>query len=500
MKRRDFMRNSMIASALACSAPNLFASSPLPANAAAEAGLDPDDVQHRAASTYAAYVHGARFDEFPQDVREKAKYLILDSVGCALGATQTQEGQANIKLSKVMQGRPESTVIGGGIQNSPWTTTFVNSQLANMLDFDDTWDVYPPGHPGCLIVPAALAVGESLHASGLEVLTAVVLGYEITMRVGRAVGSILWMTGAPSLPDQIGPAVVTNRLLGADEATVERTFGVLALDFGPRGRLTFQKYDVPSSMDLDTLKANMGGSAELGVLAGYKAKSGLVGMSGLLDLDYTGWCMEGLLPQGYGDLTRGLGREHWILKMSFKPTPSCRWTHVPITAAWSALGNRPVRAAEIDRVIVRGVNRLERYQWERMLQAQFSNPCALALAMTGATPGPGWYTSGRFRDADIRELASKVRLERDPEAEAREINDRGMTCTVEIKFKTGEVKSARCEHVKGAPGNPMSGDELVAKFKTNASHLKPGLQQQIIETILHLETVSDIASLMGVLG
>ena len=500
MKRRDFMRNSMIAGALAWVPPNLLASSPLPGNTTEEVGPDLEDTQARAARKYAAYVHGTRFDDFPPDVREKAKYLILDCVGCALGATQTQEGQANIKLSKVLQGRPESTVIGGGMQNSPWTSAFVNTQLANMLDFDDTWDVYPPGHPGCLIVPAALAVGESVHASGREILTAVVLGYEIAMRVGHALGSLLWLTGFPLLPDQIGPAVVTNRLLGADEATVERSFGVLALDFGPRAQLAFQKYDVPSSMDLGTLKANMGGATELGMLAGYKAKSGLSGMPGLLDLDYTGWCMEGLLPQGYGDLTRGLGREHWILKMSFKPTPSCRWTHVPITAAWSALGNRPVRAAEIDRVIVKGVNRLERYQWERMLQAQFSNPCALALAMTGETPGPGWYTSGRFRDADIRELASKVRLERDPEAEVREINDLGMTCNVEITFKTGEVKSARCEHVKGAPGNPMSGDELVAKFKTNASHLKPGLQQQILETILHLETVSDIASLMGILG
>jgi 2-methylcitrate dehydratase PrpD len=369
-----------------------------------------------------------------------------------------------------------------------------------MLDFDDTWDVYSPGHPGCLIIPSALAVGESVHASGRDVLTAVVLGYEITMRVGRALGSILWTSGFPLLPDCIGPAMVSARLLRVDQATVQRVFGVLTLDPGPVPRLSPQKYDIPSDMDLGTIKWNYGGSAELGVLAAYKAKSGLTGMPGLLDLDYTGWCMAGLPPQGYDDLTRGLGREHWIQNMSFKPTPSCRWTHVPITAAWSALKNRPVRAADIERVVIKGVNRLQRYQWEQMTDAQFSIPCSLALAMSGDTPGPGWYISGRFRDADIRELASKIRLERDPAAEAREIDDVAMSCTVEITFKNGEVKSGTCEHVKGAPGNPMSRDELVAKFKANASHLNPRSQQQIIDAILHLEDVSDIAILMDSLG
>jgi 2-methylcitrate dehydratase PrpD len=501
MKRREFIQNTTMAGSIAL-LPSV-ASRIGNVSASAVQGTQPAPLEGgrnrpKTADIYAAYIHGARFDDLPSDVREKAKDLILDSVGCALGATQTREGQETISLAKFLLGKPESTVIGGGVRVSQEKCALVNTQLANLLDFDDTWDVYSPGHPGCVTIPPALAVGEAVHASGRDLLTAIVLGYEIDMRIGHALGSILWLTGFSLITELAAPAVVTAKLLGMDAGAIERTFGVLTADAGAL-RLTQAKYDVPPDMDIGTIKGNYGQYSELGVLAAYKARSGLTSMKGLLDVDLTGWYLAGLSAAGFDDLVRGLGHQYWILNMSFKPTPSCRWTHVPITAAWAALGNRPVRASDVDRIVVKGVTRLERYQWDEMTQAQFSIPCALALAISGATPGPGWYSSGRFTDPEIRALASKVKLEREPEAESREIWDLGMTCTVEITFKNGEIKSGRCEHVKGAPQNPMTRNELVSKFKVNASHLKPSRQQELVDKILRFEEIGDVADLMTLL-
>ena len=499
MNRREFMQSTAMAGSIAL-LPSV--ASPLAAVAPAvqDSDTQPPIEGAKAAETYAAYVQDARFGDLPGNVREKAKELILDSVGCALGAFQTEEGQANLRLAKEWKNSGDATVIGAGARVAQDKAAFLNTQLANLLDFDDTYDVYSPGHPGCLIVPSALAVGEAVHASAQDVLTAVVLGYEIAMRMGRAMGTINWMSGEPGLGSVIGPAVAAAKLLGLEKATTVKTLDILTLQLGGGSRITREKYDVPANMNIGNLKSNYGQDAELGIMAAYKAKDGLTGMKGVLDLDFTTWYLSGFPAQGFHYLTRGLGHEYWILDMSLKPTPSCRWTHPPITAAWAALEHKPTRAADIAKITVRGVNRLERYTWERMLDAQFSIPCALAMAISGVTPGPGWYTTGRFKEADIRELAGKIHLERDPNAEWREIMDLGMTCTVDITLANGQVKTGRCDHVKGSPKNPLTHEEQLAKFNSNASHLQARARAQIVDQISQLEEISDIASLMALLA
>ena len=452
----------------------------------------------KAADRLADYVWQARFGDFPAQVIVKAKELILDSVGCALGATQTQTGKTYVKLAAALGGPAEATVIGGRAKVSHPRAAFVNSHLANLLDFDDTHDVYPPGHPGCLIIPSALAVAEVVGASGKELLTSVVLGYEVTLRLGRALGSNLWQAGHLPLTSLVGPAVAAAKLLGLDGDMVRNTLDILTLQSGltvaaPRRR----KADISSSLTLGNLKGGYGKAAEQGVLAAWEAKAGLTGNAGLLDLDLTDWFLLGLPVPGYDLLTDELGKAYWIMDMSLKPTPSCRWTHPAITAVWQALDNRAVRADEVSEVIIIGVERLQRYEWDTMLEAQFSLPCALALAMVGAEPGPGWYTTGRFKEADIRELASRVTYVRDPEAEALEIRDSRMTCAVEVVFEDGQTRSSRAESVKGAPDNPMSRDEVLAKFAANASFMTDVQIDGVIGKVEDLEEMEEVGALLG---
>jgi 2-methylcitrate dehydratase PrpD len=455
------------------------------------------------ADRYAEYVSQVQYEDLPDEVAERAKELILDSVGCALGAALTNAGKANLRFAEAIQGRTESTVIGGKLRIDRTKAAFVNSQLANLLDFDDTYDVMGPGHPGCLIVPAALAVGEAEGASGQEVITAVVAAYEVTMRLGRAIGSMLWSVAPPGfvLTSHIGPVVAASRLMGLDQTTTRRALGVVNLESGfTLSAATRAKWDIPPEMALGNLKGNFGQGAERGILAAIKAASGLTGMVGLLDADRSAWYLAGLPAAGFDHLTERLGDQHWILDMSFKPTPSCRWTHVPITAAWDALDGKTVTNDDVEKVVIKGVDRLQRYDWENMLDAQFSIPCALALAITGTTPGPDWYAGGRFRDPDIRELASKVAFERDPEAESLELTTGRMTCEVEIMLTNGQVKSAHCDHVKGAPDNPMTRDELVAKFEANACRVEAVRRREILESLLNLEKMTNVAVLMEPMG
>jgi 2-methylcitrate dehydratase PrpD len=444
-----------------------------------------------------AYVNTAQFNDFPDDVVRRTKYLILDNIGCALGGTQTEIGKKYLRVSANWQGAPESTVMGTGTRVSCMNAAYVNAQLANVLDFDDTYDLYSPGHPGNAIVQTAIALGEAVDASGEELLIAVILGYEVCLRIGRAEGPIDWQFSIYVDAMTRGTTTVSSRLLKLDQEEICSAFHhAIELIFPPQR----QKFDVPTDTPVPETKSNFGLYAMQGILAARLGQQKVTGWNTLLDVDLQKWYLSGGEVEGYDILTGGLGKIYRTMEVSFKPTPSCRLTHAPITALWQALDHKPIKAKDIEQIEIKGVKRLDRPQWEIEMEAQFSMQCAIAMAALGIEPGPKWYTTGKFKDQEVRELAAKVKLENDPEAEEMELREGKVTCTVTVKFKDGTVKKATIHQVKGAPGNPMTEEELKAKFKANTIDIFSEAQvNQIIDTVLNLEKLPKVSDLTKLL-
>lgn len=130
----------------------------------------------------ADYVMRTDFSDLPKDVVERAKLCILDSLGCALGGLTTRITSSVIAaLSRSSDG--ESTIVGHGKKVGCKDAAFINSTLANALDYDDdNW----VGHPSATTIPAALAVAEQQGASGKDFLTSYAVGYEVVTRIGKA--------------------------------------------------------------------------------------------------------------------------------------------------------------------------------------------------------------------------------------------------------------------------------------------------------------------------
>lgn len=447
-----------------------------------------------------AYVNTSQFKDFPGDVVTRARYLILDNIGCALGGTQTNTGKKYLRTSANWKGIPESTVMGTGTRVSCMNAAYVNAQLANVLDFDDTYDIYPPGHPGNAIVQTAIALGESIGASGEEVLTAVILGYEVTLRIGRALGPIEWQS--PMYLDSMtrGTTTVSSRLLKLEEKEICNALHYAIEIPMPAKRMRF---DLPASFNVPEIKSDYGMNGIRGILSARLAQQGVTLGEGLsvLDGDIKNWYLTGGDIKGFDILTGGLGEIYRLMEVSFKPTPSCRLSHGPVTALWKALDHKPVKGKNIKQIIVKSVKRLDRPKWEIMMEAQFSMQCVIALAALGIEPGPKWYTTGKYKSPEVRELAAKVKLENDPEAEELELREGKVTCTVLVKFKDGTVKKATIHHIKGAPGNPMTEDELKAKFKANTIGIFSEAQvSRIIDAVLNLEKLPKVSDLTKLLA
>ncbi len=425
------------------------------------------------AAALARYVRNLRFDRLPTAVRDWTTALVEDHLGCVLGGLALPDAASVLAVAETSSGPTSALVIGRG-RAAVSSAVFCNSQLANLLDFDDSYDSTAPLHPGSMVIPAALAVAQATTASGQAFLTAVAAGYEVAMRVGRAVGNRLWNPGAPcSGVGELGAAIAAAKLYELDEDQIRALFSIVDLDLAgvarqPRVRAPS---DLPASYRLGTLKGNFGTLAQTGLWAARKARAGLTEPPGLLEHDFSHWYRSGLPAAGFEQLTAGLGTEYVLTRISLKPTPSCRWTHPPITAAWNALSGIHVAPADVTRIGVFGVPRLDRPHWETVMDAQYSIPCALALAVRGVEPGPRWYVEGEHLSSATRELAAKVVQTSDPAIEYAEMRGERITCRVEIDLTDGRTLSGTSWPTKGSVDNPLTAAERRAKFVANTAHL-----------------------------
>ena len=140
------------------------------------------------------------------------------------------------------------------------------------------------------------------------------------------------------------------------------------------------------------------------------------------------------------------------------------------------------------------------YEWDTMVQAQFSLPCAVAMSIAGGEPGPGWYQTGRFKDPDIRELARKVKVVEDAEASELWVKYGQLVGTAEVKTRDGKIRRAHIEYPKGEPENPLTEEELQHKFMTNAmATLGQRKAEELKQRLLHLEEVKDVSTLTNLL-
>lgn len=435
------------------------------------------------AAALSNYVSSTRFDHLPARVIDWVTVLVEDSLGCALGALAMPESRSILAVADTDAGAGSAVAIGG-VKTSVNSAVFCNAQLANWLDFDDMFDYFPPFHPGCMIVPAALAVAQSIGAAGRDFLTAVAVAYEVTMRVGRSIGNTMWTPGLPwGAIAELGPAIAAAKLYEFDAVQIRTLLSIVAMDEGSFARQARAKNDIPSTYRHGTLKGNLGTRAQIGLWAAMKARAGLTGRPGMLEATFSDWYLAGLPATGFTDLTSGLGKEYVTTQMSLKPVPACRTTHPPITAAWNALGGKRVDARHVANIRIFGVPRLHRVEALDMFGAQFSIPCTLALALSGIEPGPRWYLDGAYKSEAVRELAAKVVQEVDPAAQRTEILEGRMTCRIEIKLKHGTTLEGECTAVKGSPELPLTAHERRAKFSANTAHI--GRRGQEIGAAIH---------------
>ncbi|MDP8921979.1 MAG: MmgE/PrpD family protein [Chloroflexota bacterium] len=404
----------------------------------------------------AALVCSTRATDIPDVVRENAAWWVLDWLGCAIAGLDTPPGRI---LTEHTAEQPAGTVscLGLAEGRSTQVAALHNGGVSHIVEMDDV-DRASVIHPAAVVVPAALAVAERTGASGRDLLAAVVLGYEVAIRIGEAVGKTHYFHWHnTSTCGVFGAAAAAGWLLGLDERRMAWALGSAGTQAG--GLWEFIA-DGAMSKHLHT-----GRAAANGVLAAELARLGFTGARRILE-GRQGF-FAATAPDGDpAAVTRGLG-EGWKLPgVSIKPYPSCRHTHSAIDAALELRREHGLTADDVERGEIDAyrsmIDLTDNPAPAHLYAAKFSVQYCVAWALLDGAVRLGDFTDERIKQPAARELMQRMTVRLDPALDAR--YPREFPSRLRLVLRDGRTVETLVATPKGDPENPLTQAELAAKF------------------------------------
>ena len=455
-------------------------------------------------SGFAADVRGGNVEE---EILIDARRRVTDIIGISLAASGMEPARIVERVIRGWGGKGQAGVIGKSGRYPVASAALVNGTLAHALDYDDT---HLPSvlHPSAAVVPAALAAAEASGASGRDLLCAVAAGDELVVRVGMAGydaelgNSVFFEKGlhATSIAGTLGAALAAAMLYGLGEEEIGHAVSISA---------SMGAGIIEANRTGGTVKrVHCGWAAHAGVTAAELAKGGLTGPPTVFEGRF-GFLRAYLDDRANADaLTRGLGDSWELTRVFFKPYPANHFTHAGIDAAMR-LREEGLEIAEIENIelgvagpVLRTIAQPEddKARPATGYAAQFSGPFTVATALTGGG-GLGVsledFTDEAVTDRTKLDLASRVRCSADEECDR--IFPNQFPAVLRVRLKNGETREARVSHNRGGPENPLSDEELDAKFRANATRALPERATEVLRTALqdlqNLEHVDGVVRL-----
>ncbi|MER9671060.1 MmgE/PrpD family protein [Mesorhizobium sp. M0203] len=400
----------------------------------------------------AGLVAGATYNGLPGDVRDKAKLLLLDHIGCMVAGSATQGAQMMTGYLAGTDGGGPSTVFGTSYRMTAANAAHANATSASMLSLDDSFVLF--GHPGASIIPAAVAVAEQTGATGEQLIAAIVCGYEMSLRLGTA------LRPSEDRDRQVkdlaswqifGACSAASLLHGFDSVEVSDAFGLTPMH-APLPYL--RKFH---SRPMSLLKNNYGWANKGAITAVELVRAGFHGKRTIFDGEDGFWAMAGSDRFDEGALTAEWGQRFFILETGFKPYGVCRWIHTTVDALRSLQERKPFWAADVAEVHVETVGEFVREfngPWPgSTVEAAFHIPSAVALELHDKSSTTG-LRDGDLLEPALKETASRVKLSVLSGADERFYAKRLLPAKVNVTMNDGTVLVAEAEVPTGAPRRP----------------------------------------------
>ena len=448
----------------------------------------------------AAFCHGLDYEQLPSEVIDRAKYFFLDYLGVAVRGSLSESSQPVYRLTAGLEMPGTGTILGRPEKTAVPYAALANGTSAHSLELDDT---HQGGsiHLGVSVFSAALAVAEQVGASGQAFLTSAVAGFEAAARLAMAVrpkehyGRSFHPTATCGT---FGAAVSAGRLLGLTEEQLLSALGIAGSQAA--GSMEFL------TEGAWTKRLHPGWAAFSGLHAALLAREGFVGPTTIVE------GRDGFLKAYSNDpdpskISAGLGTDFQILHTAVKPHACCRYTQAPIDAVLAVVREHDIRPADVKTITIgmleTGIPVIcepsERtYHPANVVEAQFSLPFGVAVAVSRRRAGLEEFAPTMLQDADVLAIMPKVAYTHDPALE--ENYPKEWPAWARMELTDGREVSAQVRFPKGDPDNPLSWQELIDKYQGLVGSVWESQQgetvQDAVRQLEHESNMQDFARLL----
>ena len=443
--------------------------------------------------TLARFVAETDFANLSEKVLTNAKMHILDTLGAALVGATTDTAAIAFDYCKRLGHSDESTIWGTNQKSSAPMAAFANGLLGHAIDFDD-WDAFiHAGHPTCMVGAAALSLGEAIGSSGKDLLKAYALGIEILTKIAANAPNVQ-DRGFHSTPvlGSIGAAIACASLMRLDPEKIKAALGIAASGAGGIHRQQ-------GSMVKPFHAAN---AARNGVEAGLLAEKGFTADAAIIEAP-RGFCDTFFGPGtcNYEKMITDLGQPYFLespgLGLKLHPCSAPQFL-----AADAALHLKREHAIHFSDVAKMEVSippmRYQRHYHPEVktgLRGKFAINYVIALAFLDGKLEIDTFTDAKANEPEVQNALSKVKVIVDDT-----IPEPGPYCPVSVELKDGRRFTYTARIAKGHPQNPMTEEEVLNKFRSNAkSVISEEQSAELVQDGQHLETIGNVRKLIELL-
>ena len=440
----------------------------------------------------ARFVTNTCLEDLEDSTVAAAKTVVLDTIGAVLAGSRLPENTNLARLAQGMSSAGPATLFGHPGKVQPAFAALVNATAGVALEMDEG-NRLGGGHASIHVTPGAIAVAEEQGSSGKSLLESVIVGYEVTSRIGTGTDSKAEVHSHGTW-GTIGTAAATVRLLGFD-ATDTRQAMNLAVSMSPANTWT------PCLEGATIRNLYPGRSGFQGIMAAHLVRCGFTGIKdGPSDL------YSNILGVGFNQeaVVEGLGQpgSYRIQNNYFKLHACCLYNHPALDAVQAIARRENFSPSDVARIKVEAPPLaliMADPEPQNMLSAKFSIPYAVAAALVhGVTDITAFYPE-KVQDSRVMALAQRVEVTSDPEMNLRRYDY--PASRVDVWLTDGRVLSESVIAHHGDTQNPASREELVGKFTFLAlDSLADERTRQVVEAADCLDTLGDIRELTRLLG
>ncbi len=414
------------------------------------------------------YLVGLKENEIAPALLQHASMAVLDNVGCGLYGSRQPWGRIVREFVLAEHGQGRATLYGSAQPVSPARAALANGTATHGFELDDIVQGALT-HPGAVVVSAALAAAEENRASGPGLLLGIIAGYEMMARLGRALGAEHNTNGfhttgvAGPIASAVAAGIVSNlnmaQLLAAIGISCSTAAGIKAFTQGTGGMVK---------------RMHAGHAAEAGVVACELAKRGFTGPREGIDGRF------GLLEVIGGSDTRpaaldnDLGKSFAITQIWVKAYPCCGLIHSTSHALESLKAEHRLSPARVEQIRIctgqRAVAQNGDPDPREPMAAQYSLQYSAGVAIANDARDPEAYAQENLFDLSVRQVAARTHLEVDEAMNA--LFPAHFAARVVVKTTDGRTLERTVIDPKGTPADPLSFDEVAAKFERLAAPVK----------------------------